>query len=464
MSTDASTSTPGADAVGAVEAPGIEVPHTLDEPAPRPLGLLDQFGFWGNLGVSLLGFAGAAGLLVPVGSGPLSLPAAVTALVVGTVLGGLALGASLVLGARTGMPAMVLLRGLLGGKMSFLPTALNLAQCLGWAMFELVVIAGGLEAVTFGHLPRWGCVLIAGAVTTALTIRPLGAIRLLRRYVAVLVVLAMVVLLIGLLRRPAEAVHGSWSGFWLAADTAIALSISWVPLGADYSRHSRTERAAFLGGFVGYGVTQVLCMLMGILALAEVKQDPNKIFDLFQALPLGTAALAVLVLRETDQSFANVYSTAVSIQNLRPRWDRRWLTALIGAGTTAVALRFDMAQYQNFLYLIGGVFIPMSGALIGAWAARGAAGWDTSLSARPRPLMLLAWIAGFVMYQLVNPGSVTRWSDLWTWAGNHLHTLGHAWLSASVAAFVVSAVLAYLLSGLEPTRTAVAEVPATEQV
>ena len=32
---------------------------TLTEPAPRTLGLLDQLGFWGNLGVSLLGFAGA---------------------------------------------------------------------------------------------------------------------------------------------------------------------------------------------------------------------------------------------------------------------------------------------------------------------------------------------------------------------------------------------------------------------
>ena len=31
-------------------------PATLTEAAPRTLGLLDQLGFWGNLGVSLLGF------------------------------------------------------------------------------------------------------------------------------------------------------------------------------------------------------------------------------------------------------------------------------------------------------------------------------------------------------------------------------------------------------------------------
>src|SRR6476619_8247416 len=97
----------------APSAGGTEVPMTLTEAAPRTLGLLDQLGFWGNLGVSLLGFAGALSILTPFGAAPLSLPAAVTAIVVGSALGGLILGASLVLGAKTGAPAMVLLRGLL---------------------------------------------------------------------------------------------------------------------------------------------------------------------------------------------------------------------------------------------------------------------------------------------------------------------------------------------------------------
>lgn len=435
----------------AVDA-GTEAPTTLTRQAPRALGLLDQLGFWGNLGVSLLGFAGALSILTPAGSGPLSLPAAVTALVTGSVLGGLVLGTSLVLGARTGVPAMVLLRGLLGAKASSVPTLLNLAQCLGWAVFELIVIAEGLNAVTRGALPRWACVVAAGAVTTALTIRPLGTIRLLRRYVSVLVVLAMVVLLIGLLRRPTAPVVGTWGGFWLAVDAAIALTISWVPLGADYSRHSRTERSAFLGGFLGYGVTQVLCMLMGVLALSQVKQDPNRIFDLFLTLPFGVAAFAVLVLRETDQSFANVYSTAVSIQNLAPRWDRRVLTVVIGTATTAAALTLDIGQYTSFLYLIGGVFIPMSGALIGAWVRTRGVGWDTTDVAPARPWMMVAWAAGFVTYQLVNPGSVPGWSTLWTTAGEALHTVGHPWLSASIAAFAVSAVLALVL-GRTPART-----------
>ena len=423
------------------------------EPAPRTLGLLDQLGFWGNLGVSLLGFAGALSILTPIGADPLSLPAAVTAIVVGSVLGGVILGASLVLGAKTGAPAMVLLRGLLGAKASVLPTVLNIVQCLGWAVFELLVISAGLEALTGGHLPRWACILLAGVVTTALTIRPLGSIRVLRKYVSVLVVVAMVVLAVGLLRNPVPTIDGSWNGFWLAVDAAVALTISWVPLGADYSRHSRTTRAAFAGGFFGYGATQIACLLLGVVALTQVGQNPDEVFDLFLAVPLGTAAFAVLVLRETDQSFANVYSTAVSIQNMAPRWDRRILTSGIGALAIGVALTIDISQYTNFLYLIGAVFIPLSGALIAAWLRTRGVGWNTATDAPLRPGMLLAWGAGFVAYQLINPGAIPGWSDAWTSAAQWLHTTGHPWLSASLTSFLVAVLVALPFAGtLAPVR------------
>jgi NCS1 family nucleobase:cation symporter-1 len=437
--------------VPANEAPA-EAPTTLTEAAPRTLGLLDQLGFWGNVGVSLLGFSGAIAILAPYGVRQLSFAAAVTAAVLGSVLGGLILGGSLVLGARTGAPAMVLLRGLLGARASIVPTVLNIAQCLGWAVFELVTITIGLQALTSNHLPRWLCLVAAGLVTTVLTIRPLGWIRALRKYVSVLVVLSLVVLAIGLLRRPVPELTGSWQGFWLAVDSAMALTISWVPLGADYSRHSRSSRAAFAGGFAGYGITQVACLVIGLIALAQLNQDGEKIFDLFIGLPLGTLAFAVLVIRECDQSFANVYSTAISLQNLRPSLDRRVLTVLIGALTTALALSINIDQYANFLYLIGGVFVPMSGALIAAWIRSRGAGWDVSSDAPVRPGMLAAWLVGFLCYQVINPGSLDHWSGFWQWAGERAHTLGHPWLSASIASFVVAVLIALPFAGAPAGR------------
>src|SRR5260370_40194179 len=133
-----------------------EVARTLAEPVPQALSLLDQFGLWGNLGVSLLGFTGAIFVLQPGGAGTpeLSLAAALAAIAAGTLLGTVPLALAGLAGAQTGAPAMVLLRGLFGARPAYLPTALNVLQCLGWAVFQLVTIATAAHTVA-PPLPQW---------------------------------------------------------------------------------------------------------------------------------------------------------------------------------------------------------------------------------------------------------------------------------------------------------------------
>jgi NCS1 family nucleobase:cation symporter-1 len=456
------TTTDSADASSAnasesnfVTVPGdgrSEVGRTLAEPVPQSLGLLDQFGLWGNLGVSLLGFTGAIFVLQPGGTGTpeLSLAAALTAIVVGTLLGTAVLALSGIPGAHTGAPAMVLLRGLFGTRVSYLPTALNILQLFGWSIFELVTIATAAHTVA-PALPKWGYVLIAGAATALLTIRPLGAIRVLRRYATAAVLVVMCYLLVQLLRHPLPAfTSGTWSGYWAATDTVVAVAISFAPLAADYMRHSRSSRSAFAGAVVGYSITQVLCYVIGLLALVTIAHgNSNNIFAAFIALPLGALGFAVLAARELDQSFADVYSTAVSMQNLRPLWDRRVLAGVITALVTAGALWLNIADYENFLTLLGSVFVPMSAVLIADYFADYLAvprrHWDLSASARSRWAMLLPWAVGFVVYQLINPGYVSWWASAWTSFG---HTIGFtpaSWMSASILSFCAAGIVTLLV-------------------
>ena len=431
-----------------------EAPRTLAEPVPQALSVFDQFGLWGNLGVSLLGFTGAIFVLQPYGSGPyLSLAAGLTAIVVGTVLGTLPVALTGVQGTRTGAPAMVALRGLFGARLSYLPTVVNIVQCVGWGVFELVTIATAAHTIAPG-LPKDAYVLIAGVLTALLTIRPLGAIRVLRRYAATAVVIVLAYLLIQLLRHPLPAfTHGTWTGFWAATDTVVAAAISFAPLAADYTRHSRSGRATFVGALAGYGVTQVLCYVIGLLALVTVAKDPEHIYGAFIALPVGSLAFAILAARELDQSFADVYSTAVSIQNLRPLWDRRILAGAIAVFTTAGALWLNISDYENFLDLLGSVFVPLSAVLIVDYFLISRDKWDLSASAGTRWLMLLPWAAGFVMYQLINPGYISWWVSAWTSAGSWLGFTAESWMSASILSFVVAAVVT-LVTGLPARRRA----------
>jgi putative hydroxymethylpyrimidine transporter CytX len=427
-----------------------EVPNTLNEPVPQALGLFDQFGLWGNLGVSLLGFTGAIFVLQPSGSGTpeLSLGAALTAIVLGTILGTLAVAFSGTAGARTGAPAMVLLRSLFGTELSYLPTVLNVLQCLGWGVFELVTIATAARTVA-PTLPRWSYILLAGVITGLLTLRPLGAIRVLRRFVTPAVAIILVYLFIELLRHKLPSIgHGTWTGYWAAMDTVVAAAISFAPMAADYTRHSRSKRTAFWGTFVGYSVTQILCYVIGLITLLTVARNPSDIYGAFIAVPLGSLCFAVLAARELDQSFANVYSTAVSLQNLRPKWDRRVLTVAIASIATALALWINIADYENFLDLLGSVFIPMAAVFIMDFYVLSRGHWDPSVHARRRFSMFGPWALGFVAYQLINPGYIEWWVSMWTHVGHFIHFRAQSWMSASITSFVVAALATLALGGV----------------
>lgn len=448
-----------------------EAPRHLDlsVPPPRPLGLLDQTILWLSMGASLLIAAAAVFVLYPVVGGPaLSLPAAVTVVVVGVLAGAALLALAAMVGARSGAPAMAMLRGLLGRRTSYLPTSLNLLQCFGWAAVEIFVISTVATALTGdGWRPVW--VLAAGALATVMAVRPLGMVKVIRRYLGWLVLASTVVLIIGLVRSGVQQpAGGDWSGFWVAFDVVVALPISWVPLAADFTRHSRTPRAAGVGVLVGYTVSCTAFFLLGILAVLTLSNltgavTPTSFAIGLIGLPLGTLAMVVLLLDEVDKAFANIYSTAMSGQNVVQRVDRRVLAVGIGAAATVAALLADLEQYESFLFLIGAVFVPLAVVLatdyylvrrvvLGAIGAR----YDVVDPGRGRWLLLLPWVAGFVAYQLVNPGLVAGWSSWWADLRDGLGLVPPAWLAASVAAavaaFVVTAVVATPLAvGLRGT-------------
>src|SRR3954469_11431331 len=162
-------------------APRNEAPLTLEQPPPRVLGWFDQIGLWGNLGMSILGPVTAIYILQPYQLAAMSYVAAAAAIVVGTILGTLLVAAAAVPGAETGAPAMVLLRGLFGRRLSYLPTLINVVQLVGWAVFEIVVISQGAQQVLGWHAHLWPYVVVAGALTTVMSIYPLSVVRVLRR-------------------------------------------------------------------------------------------------------------------------------------------------------------------------------------------------------------------------------------------------------------------------------------------
>jgi purine-cytosine permease-like protein len=129
----------------------------------------------------------------------------------------------------------------------------------------------------------------------------------------------------------------------------------------------------------------------------------------------------------------------VSLQNLRPGWDRRVLALGVGALATGLALLLDIGDYQNFLILIGSVFVPLFGVFVVDYFLISRRNWNVSADAPQRWVMLLPWVLGFVTYQLINPGYVASWAGFWRDVDDSLGFTPTSWMSASIISFVVAA-------------------------
>jgi putative hydroxymethylpyrimidine transporter CytX len=394
------------------------------EPVPPRLqvfGLLDNLLLWGNLGVSLLVLV-AGTYLVPA----LSLPQAVLAIVVGCLIGNAMLGAAGMIGADARVPTMVLMRAPLGHRGSWLPTVLNAAQCVGWAIFELLIIASAAAALSdelLGVRAQWLWTVAFGAIALGLALLgPIGFVRKLVKRFVVWAVLASLVYLTWWALQGGGAGdawdRGGEGGFSVfeGIDLVVAITVSWIPLVADYTRFSRTRRAAFLGTGGGYLIASVWMWLLGaVLFFTRDVTDPAALPVAVAAGGLGAVlALLAVTVDETDEAFANVYSAAVSIQNVAPRVPQRPLLVAVAVLATAGALTIDLLSYESFLLLLGSFFVPLFGVLLADWLAAGARYRADDVFSAPRARwgMIAAWTAGFALYQWLHPVGPSWWTDL----------------------------------------------------
>jgi nucleobase:cation symporter-1, NCS1 family len=402
------------------EAPGWGI-----RPVPPELRRLSGWSFavlWGDLSIGLLVLVTGA-LLVPA----LGFPAALAAIVIGSVVGCLPLALVGVAGAREGVPTMVLFRPILGRVGSYLPSLLNLIQLVGWVAVELWAMGRVANAVSrdlFG-LDAYGLWLVL--VTVVATVLALGGpILVVRRWLerfGVYVVMAVAAWLTyrvlvtadlgAIWRAPGEG----GLPFWLAVDLVVVMPLSWLPLVADYNRFARPGVSTFAGTYFGYLVGNTWFYALGALLVLAAGATPDVagIGSAIGALAGGALVLVVLLVGETDQAFANIYSAAVSVQNIVPRAPQRVLVLGVAAAGFLLAWFLSMDAYEVFLFLIGSVFVPLFGVFAADHVVRARTRRD---GAEPlggtgergvRWAALVLWAVGFLLYHWSVPVGPEGW-------------------------------------------------------
>lgn len=442
----------------AIETLGVRLPEDWGiQPVPedrRRLRPFDLGVLWGDLAVSLLVMVAGA-LLVP----GLSTKSALAAIIVGTLLGTVLLSLAGIVSSRTGVPTMVALRAPLGIRGSYGATALNILQLVGWAALEIIIMAQAARALSDHYLGFEGYYLwLAFFALVGMTMAVGGPIVVVRQWMqkfGVWVVVGAAAWLTFYLfhsydmgaiwRRSGE---GGFPNFWQGVDLVVALPVSWLPLVGDYSRFARRPVPAALGTYVGYAVANIWFFTLGMLYVQALQTDPGGFIDALvkMMLPLtaGWLALIVLLAGETDEAFANIYSTAVSIQNLVPWATHAVLAVLVGVAATIVAVSLDLIEYENFLLLIGGVFVPVFGIMIADYFVVRGAQYRVEALYQPSGVYwyrsgvslvgLVVWAAGFLLYaHAAQPPWLLEHADFVSWVPAWVTHVG-----GTVPAFVFS--------------------------
>jgi putative hydroxymethylpyrimidine transporter CytX len=438
------------------EAPVLGI-RPVPESARRLSGL-DLGVLWGDLSVGLLVLVTGA-LLVPA----LGFARALLAIVVGSVVGCLALALVGAAGEREGVPSMVLFRPALGRQGSFLPTALNVLQLIGWTGVEFWAMAqvANVASRRLFHLDAYHLWLVVVAVVcTALAVG--GPVLVVRRWLERFGIWVLVGSSLWITIRVLQASDlgavwrsGGTGGlpFWLAVDLVIAMPVSWLPLVADYGRFARRGSGGAVGTFAGYLVGNVWFYALGALLVlgAAAPADVVGVGASIASLAGGGLLLAALLVGESDNAFADIYSAAVSSQNAAPRLPQRSLSLAIGVVGLALAFGLSMDRYEFFLLLIGSVFVPLFGVFAADYFVRSSGRYgerrlfaDTGVRARA----LVPWALGFALYHWCVPTGPSLWVDA-------VRTVFHTWLrlpfplfgsrlGASLPSFVVSFAVALL--------------------
>lgn len=415
---------------------GRSAPVAGIRPVPtdgRSLSGFDLGILWGDLAIGLL-VALTGALLVPA----LGLPKALAAIAVGSLIGCVPLALVGYAGAREGVPGMVLFRPVLGRAGSSIPSVLNVLVLIGWTGFELwamALVAERIGARLFGFDSFWLWLALVSLVCTGLALG--GPIVVIRRWLERFG--AWLVAAVGLWITYRLFAHASFGElwrtpgtgglpFWLAVDLVIAQPVSWLALVADYNRFARDPRSSAVGTFVGYAVGNAWFYALGallVLGAGLTDATPAGLAEAVASLAGGWIVLVVLLVGETDEAFADVYSAAVSTQNLWERVGQRRaivVVAACGVGLAAWLGRHPttaLGTFESFLFLLGSVFVPLFGVFLVDYfvlrrrdhteAELFGAGTGAGAARGFRPTAFAGWLAGFVVYQWAVPTGPAAW-------------------------------------------------------
>lgn len=362
---------------------------TLSHQQNKSLGALGTMALW--LGANVVVTTILTGmLLVP----DLSFSTAVGSILFGSLIGAIPLLLVGLMGQRTGLTSMVLTRRAYGPAGSKLISLINMGVLIAWSWIQALLAGMSLdyaisEMTGYSNLPLM--TVVCEVIVVMIVLRGHLGIERVERWAALAMgVLAAFVIyqlnrhydLTTLIEIPQDARNGITLG--IAFDIVIATAFSWISSSADYNRNCKSGKIAIWATYAGYVLAALIAMGLGaavsglsVLNGLEQTYDPTRLLSGFG---FGLPAALVIFFSVMTTNVMAVYSATLSCMNVAPKMSF-WKPALIIGVVTVFGALIPgiLDQFQNFLLIIGALFIPAFAVMIADYYLVGTQGYDASL-------------------------------------------------------------------------------------
>ena len=320
----------------------------------RKTSALSNGLLWFGAGISI------AEILTGMLLAPLGFARALEAIILGHIIGGIIMYRAGLIGGRTGGSAMETVRISFGTQGAKLFAGLNVIQLVGWT--AVMVGSAALAANTIASIGMsWWSVIIGAFIALWII---MGLKNLSKVNVVVMAALFILTIMLSMVvfQNGTPIVPAGELTFGGAVELAVAMPLSWLPIISDYTRTAKKPVLATAASCGAYFVASSWMFIIGMGAALFTGQDD--IAAIMLQAGMGIAGILVVLLSTVTTTFLDAFSAGVSFQSLAPKASDKIMALAATVFGVVLAVFAAPEQFQDFLYLIGSVFAPMTAILL----------------------------------------------------------------------------------------------------
>jgi NCS1 family nucleobase:cation symporter-1 len=331
----------------------------------------------------------------------------------GIALAGAVFGAALVailapVGSRTGLPSMIAARAALGYRGAQIVSGLLYLTNFAWIAVNNQIAASAIAQVAGGpgSARIWAGAL--GVAATLVVVRGPRAVGYADRIAVPIMAIAGGVLTYAAFTMsspalPAPPALPTPSMLW-GLDVVIGYQVSWLLMFADYSRYTRSGRAAAAAVFGGLALPALWLLPVGwTLSRIAGSDDPGA---MLAAAGVGWWTAALITLASVTTNFVNIYLSSLAWRTLAPSSTGArsvWTIGLVGTALGMISSGW-LTQFAELMVLLGSVLVPVGGVFIAHFVVLkrpiDVVGiYDVATLPAFNAAGMVAWIAGFLVYK-----------------------------------------------------------------